>query len=50
MNKQFQNNNLALNENYLDNIMFELDFTPEKNSKLNISPLDFKIELEFNEN
>lgn len=30
--------------------MFELDFIPDKNSSLNISRLDFTIELDFNEN
>ena len=50
LNKQFKCYRLLLNDNYLDYISFELDFIPNQTDNLILNSLDFKIELEFNEN
>ena len=50
LNKQFQCLRLPLNDNYLDYISFELNFILNENNHLILKPLEFTIELEFNEN
>ena len=50
INREFQTTNLQLNDSFLDFITFEIDFIKDPNQALYLPSLDFKIELDLNEN
>ena len=50
INQEFQTTNLQLNDSFLDFITFEIDFIKDPNQALYLPSLDFKIELDLNEN
>ena len=50
LNREFQSSHLQLNDSFLDYITFECNFILDKIQTLNLSSLEFKIELDFHEN